>query len=485
MSIEYRVAKGMQKGTIMKRITGLHVLVLGVMWIGLNSCAKKEESAMKFSGAKGEVKIITLDPGHFHAALVQKSMYDQVDSTVHVYAPDGPDVQDHLNRINGFNTRSENPTNWEEKVYKGADFNEKMLADKPGNVVVLSGNNQKKTEYIKKSLEAGLNVLADKPMCITPQDFQLLQEAFAAAKKNGVLLYDIMTERYEISSILQKELAGNPEVFGILQKGSLENPAVVKESVHHFFKYVAGNKIKRPPWYFDTTQQGEGMVDVSTHLVDLVMWACFPEEPIDYKQDIKVIQSYRWPTMVAQEQFSAVTRLPDFPDYLKTKLNDQGILPCYSNGEINFTLKGIHAKTVVIWNYQAPEGAKDTHYSIMRGSKANVIIKQGEEQNYIPELYVQAVPGGDAAALGQALAKAIAGLQSAYPGVELEKQGDLWHLTIPDAYRVGHEAHFGQVTQKYLQYLVDGKLPGWEVPNMIAKYYTTTTALGMAKERKP
>jgi predicted dehydrogenase len=460
------------------------LLVLGV------SCEKKDATEqkggdMKFTGAKGEVKIITLDPGHFHAALVQKTMYDQVDSTVYVYAPDGPDVQDHLNRINGFNTRSDNPTNWEEKVYKGADFNEKMLAEKKGNMVVLSGNNKKKTEYIKKALDAGLNVLADKPMCITPQDFQLLQEAFASAKKNDVLLYDIMTERYEITSMLQKELANTPEVFGDLQKGSLENPAVVKESVHHFFKYVAGNKIKRPPWYFDTTQQGEGLVDVSTHLVDLVMWACFPEESMDYQKDIQVVSSYRWPTLVTQEQFATVTRLPGFPEYLKTKLNDQGILPCYSNGEINFTVKGVHAKTIVIWNYQAPEGAKDTHYSIMRGTKANVIIKQGKEQNYKPELYVEAAPGVDAAALGTALTKAIADLQEIYPGVSEYKQGDLWHIEIPEKYHVGHEAHFGQVTEWYLQYLVDGDLPDWEVPNMIAKYYTTTTALGMAKERKP
>ena len=50
----------------------------------------------------------------------------------------------------------------------------------------------------------------------------------------------------------------------------------------------------------------------------------------------------------------------------------------------------------------------------------------------------------------------------------------------PDKYRIGHEAHFGQVTEKYLRFLVDGKLPDWEVPNMIAKYYTTTMALEMA-----
>ena len=45
----------------------------------------------------------------------------------------------------------------------------------------------------------------------------------------------------------------------------------------------------------------------------------------------------------------------------------------------------------------------------------------------------------------------------------------------------GHEAHFGEVTERYLQYLVDGKPADWEVPNMKAKYYTTTKALEMAK----
>jgi hypothetical protein len=53
-------------------------------------------------------------------------------------------------------------------------------------------------------------------------------------------------------------------------------------------------------------------------------------------------------------------------------------------------------------------------------------------------------------------------------------------VEIPDKYRIGHEAHFGQVTDRYLEYLDKGKLPEWEVPNMIAKYYTTTSALTKA-----
>ena len=39
-----------------------------------------------------EIRIMTLDPGHFHAALVQKAMREGISPVVHVYAPDGPDV---------------------------------------------------------------------------------------------------------------------------------------------------------------------------------------------------------------------------------------------------------------------------------------------------------------------------------------------------------------------------------------------------------
>src|SRR5687767_13966100 len=72
------------------------------------------------------IRLITLAPGHFHAALVQKTMYSDVDSVVHVYAPEGNDLKLHLDRIKTYNTRSESPTHWKEEVYTGNDFFEKM-----------------------------------------------------------------------------------------------------------------------------------------------------------------------------------------------------------------------------------------------------------------------------------------------------------------------------------------------------------------------
>lgn len=441
------------------------------------STETKEEKAM-FTGANGEVKIMTLDPGHFHAALILKSMYDQVNPVVHVYAPDGADVQDHMKRIEGFNTRAENPTTWESKIYKGDDFFEKMIAEKPGNVMNTAGNNALKTDYILKTIEAGINVLADKPMVITPSEFPKLEKAFKVAEEKGVLLYDIMTERHEITTMLQRELSQIPEVFGTLTIGTEEEPAITKESVHHFFKYVSGSPLKRPAWFFDTKQQGEGIVDVNTHLVDLIQWEAFPEVILS-KDDVEIVSAKRWTTDLTPEMFKKVTHLDEYPEYLKKDVED-GILRTYSNGEINYKLKGIHAKASVIWNYQAPEGAKDTHYSIMRGTKCNLVIEQGEKEDYKPKLYIEATDA-DPKELAGSLNNAVQGLASKYPGIAAEKIGDKkWVLNIPDKYKVGHEAHFAQVTEKYLQYLVDGKLPEWEVPNMIVKYYTTTEGMKAA-----
>jgi predicted dehydrogenase len=452
------------------------VAVLLVIAFGLAGMQTKG----KFSGADGEVKLMVLDPGHFHAALVQKSMYKQVDPRVSVYAPEGWDLDEHLKRVEGFNTRAENPTRWEQKIYRGPDFLNKMLSERPGNVLVLAGNNEKKTEYIKAAVDAGLNVLSDKPMCIDQKGWELLRSAFESARKQNVLLYDIMTERYEITTILQKELAHNPHVFGALKYGSVDEPAVTKESVHHLFKYVAGKPLQRPAWYFDIKQQGGGMVDVATHLVDLVMWETFTGQKINYKNDIEMLNARRWPTMVSREQLAKVTGVEDFPDFLKPQLDANGVLPYYSNGEMNYRLRGVHCKVSVVWNFEAPEGAGDTHYSVMRGSRSSIVIRQGKEQNYRPELYIEPVAEVDVNLFGDAVKKAIGDLAHAYPGLEVQPAGTAWQLIIPDKYRVGHEAHFSQVAEKFLGYLVRGRLPEWEVPNMIAKYYTTTKALEMA-----
>lgn len=442
-----------------------------------------EGDTTTFTGANGEIRLMTLDPGHFHASLVQKSMYDQVSPTVYVYSKEGSELDAFLASIEAYNNREDDPTHWEMEVYAGTDFLEKMIQEKKGNVMMTAGNNRDKTKNIKAAVDASINVLADKPMAIDTEGFEILKEAFASADKNGVLLYDIMTERFEITSMLQKEFSHIASVFGELQAGTLEDPAITKESVHHFFKEVSGKPLIRPAWFYDVAQQGAGIVDVTTHLVDLVQWEAFPGEIIDYENDIELINARKWKTDVNPEQFERSTGMGTYPDYLNQYVED-GILKINSNGEINYKINGIHAKVSVVWNYQAPEGSADTHYSIMRGSKANLVIRQDKKEKYVPELYIEPVAGVDKGAFEEELNAAVSALQEGYPGIAISKDGNTgWKVDIPESYRTGHEAHFREVTEKYLEYLVEGKLPDWEVPNMITKYYITTKALEMANEK--
>jgi predicted dehydrogenase len=432
--------------------------------------------------AQEPVRLITVDPGHFHAALVQKSMYPGVDSNVQVYAPKGPDLQMHLNKITAYNSAKLAPTHWNEIVYTGTDFFKKMMQERKGNVVVLAGNNQLKTDYILQSVQAGFNVFSDKPMAINTEGFEKLKKAFQTAASKKVLLYDIMTERYEITTILQRALSMQPALFGQLEKGTPENPAVTKESVHHFFKYVSGTPLTRPAWFFDVAQEGEGIVDVTTHLVDLVQWECFPEKIIDYRKDIRLLSAKSWNTSLSPAQLKEVTQLAAVPEYLNKYKDAEGNVQVKSNGEINYLINGVHAKVSVIWNYKAPEGTGDTHYSIMRGTKCNLVIRQGAEQKFQPTLYIEPINEYQDAAAQVNLA--IASLQANYPGIAIAKANKGWEVVIPASYKEGHESHFARVTEKYLGYLKIKQLPVWEVPNMLAKYFVTTEAQKLANLNK-
>jgi predicted dehydrogenase len=423
---------------------------------------------------------MTLDPGHFHAALVQKEMYPGVSLKIDIYAPLGFDLTEHLNRIARFNLRKDNPTKWELEVHTGPDYLARMLRERPGNVVVISGRNQGKIDRVKASVEAGLNVLVDKPWVIDANDFAKLESTLNTAHAKSLIAYDIMTERYEITTILQKELMHTPHVFGEIIKGSESEPAVYFESLHHILKLVAGAPNIRPAWFFDVKQQGEGVADVGTHLADLTQWMLFPEQSIDYRRDIKVLSAKRWPTVMTLADFKRVTNEPRFPDFLTANVKDDK-LDYFCNGSMVYTLRGIHTKMDVIWNYEAPPGGGDTHVAIVKGTKSRLEIRQGQEENWKAELYLIPNNAADKAELLTALKKKIESLQSKYAGVGLEDLGEKIKVTIPDKYRDGHEAHFAEVTRRFLEYLRNPKaMPAWERPNMLAKYYTTTKGLELS-----
>jgi predicted dehydrogenase len=401
-----------------------------------------------------EYRLITVDPGHFHAALIQKEPYPGVSNRVAVYAPLSTDLTDHMNRIVRFNQRAERPTAWELEIHTSPDFLDRLASEPRGGVVVLSGRNRLKIQYILAALRAGMHVLADKPWVIREDDLPLLEEALALAGRSGLIAYDIMTERYEITSILQRELVNSPAVFGEIVAGSEAEPGVYMESIHHILKLVAGVPNLRPTWFFDVAEQGEALSDVGTHLVDLTQWTLFPAATLDPVRDVAIGSASRWPTKMTAEQFKHVTgQAGPALDY-------------YCNTRASYTVRGVHVKLDVLWNWESPTG--DTHLAIYRGTKSRVEVRQGAPERFRPELYVV----GD---VGPALIPTVAALAKQYPGIAVEDRGGEFRITIPDSYRVGHEAHFAQVANQFFEYLRRPEtFPAWENPGMLAKYAVST-----------
>lgn len=340
---------------------------------------------------------------------------------------------------------------------------------------------KKKAQYIIQSIKAGYNVLSDKPLAINQKDFNLLVEAYRLAKEKKLLLYDLMTERYDILNIIEKELLQKKELFGELQQGSPESPSITMESVHHFFKNVSGKPLIRPAWYYDTAQQGEGIADVTTHLIDLVQWQCFSDETIRYQSDVKVTNATHWPTSITLPEFSQSTQIDSFPPFLD-KYVKNNILEVLANGTLNFTIKGIHIGIKVIWNYAPPTNGGDTFTSIKKGTKATLKTVQNKKNGFTKELYIQKEQNTDSATFRIQLQKTIEELRDTYPFLSVkEENNELYLIDIPQEHRSNHEAHFSKVAKTFLHYLQYKDMPEWENENIISKYYITTTAVEMAK----
>lgn len=461
----------------MKKLLHIFAIVLALgSFVG---CASKSDVRPEKN------RIIVLDPGHFHAGLLQMHHIEGMCDTVSVYAPEGPELDGYLYNINYYNNRKNNPTQWVLEQYVGDDYLEKMLQQGEGNTVVISGNNRKKTRYIYESVNAGYNVLADKPMAISKEDFALLEQAYDLAEEKGLVLYELMTERYDIYNVVEKALLHNRDIFGELQKGTADEPAVSMESVHYFCRLSSSGKpSQRPVWYYDVEQQGEGIADVTTHLIDLVQWSCFPDRSVMRDENVVLNDASHWPTLITLDDYKLSTGAEAFPDYLQKYINKEGVLEVMANGSLSFAMNGVNVGIRVVWDFLTPQGGGGTSQSIKRGSRATIEILQSAETNFKKNFYVVRAEGVDAGEFDAALQKAIAELNGESPYITLTAQdGGRYLVEFSAESRSSHENHFGQVVQSYFRYIRDGKAPCWERDNALSKYWITTEGVALARSR--
>lgn len=434
------------------------------------------------------LRIVTLDPGHFHAALVHRESYADVDDRVQVYAPLGFDLIEHLKRVASFNGRAQDPTHWQLEIHTGPDPLARMLADKAGDVVVISGKNRPKIDAVQASVKAGFHALVDKPWILSSSDLPKLKETLATAEKNGRVAYDMMTERFEVTTQIQKALVNDEAVFGTILPGTEADPAVVMESVHYLMKTAAGAPLIRPAWFFDTDLQGEALSDVGTHLVDLVQWTLWPERVLD-SEDVQIQSAQRWPLLIPKSDFRRVTGEAEFPASLQKSLKRAGAagedsLEYFCNALVSYTVLGVHIKLAPLWSWEAPAGTGDRHYAVYRGSRARIEVRQGAAEGYRTQVYIVPNDAKEAASVVAAARKRLAAMQAEYPGIDIDERATGILVKIPDALRTAHEQHFAQVARRFFGYAKNPEtLPKWEAANLLTKYYVTTRGTELSREQ--
>lgn len=410
-----------------------------------------------------DIRLIDVAPGHFHAAEVHTRMIEGVSNEAHIYSPLGPELNLHLEAIAAFNSRVKNPTSWALRIFAGTGYLDQLQKEPPGNIVVLSGRNSKKIDVVLTALRGGQHVLVDKPWILEAADLPKLEQALHLARRSNLAAVDGMTLRYGLAYQVLRELVRDPAVFGQPVKGTPEDPAVQLENGHAILKFSDGKVRRRPGWFFDIGEQGEGIADVGTHLVDLALWTLFS----DRLPEAKVVKGSRMALFITGPQFAQVTGEVAWPPYLQAAVRG-GVLSYFSNNDAMIQAGGVNIGVKVRWKYESAAGGHDTYLTSYRGTRATVQVKDGTELTV-------------AGAVGEALRARIAALKIAGLRV-VEVDGGHFRVQIPQQ---DEQEDFVRIARDMVKRIQSGRPAAseeWELSCMLLKYRLTTASVAMGRQ---
>ncbi|MGH9572178.1 MAG: putative oxidoreductase C-terminal domain-containing protein, partial [Candidatus Acidiferrales bacterium] len=169
-----------------------------------------------------------------------------------------------------------------------------------------------------------------------------------------------------------------------------------------------------------------------------------------------------------------------WPVYLQQSIRDNR-LQYFCNNTAAYTIRGIHAAISDRWEYESVGALSDSYLVLYRGTRATVRVRQSKLENYVPEIDVIPNTRQDTTGFTTALERKLKSLSGSYPNLSFRNNGRSIRIVIPQEDRVRGGSTFGQLVQQFLKYSRDPQfLPSWEEPNLLAKYYITTTAVELA-----
>ena len=421
--------------------------------------------------------LIFLEPGHFHAALTLREGHPLVRDEIVVYVADTPgaagggrEIVEFLDLLEAFNRRPERPTRWRPVVRAGPEPLARLVRERPGDVVILAGRNDRKMTLARRLHDAGFHVLADKPWITTAAALADVRHVLGG----GARAMEMMTGRHASTARVAERLVREPEVFGTFATG--EAPAIRLASVHHLEKSVNGAPLRRPAWYFDVRVQGDGLADIPTHLIDQAQRVL---EGYGAATDraAELLAARRWSTPVPRALFARVTGLADFPPELGDAI-EGGVLAYAGNAELAFRLRGVGVHITTRWDLTEPPGGGDAYDATVEGTESRLRVEQGPGTGFRPRLVVE--PRRSVARVGAALERALAAWRSEYPGLAAVAAPEGFEIQVPAGAGTAHEGQFPLVLDEFLRAVERGTWPDERAAGTLAKYELLARGLSLA-----
>lgn len=159
----------------------------------------------------------------------------------------------------------ENPASAQEasELFRAPVYNDldELLRKSGANTLLTAAINSGKADIIVKAVDAGLNIISDKPLVTTMDDLNRITDVLERNK--NVKLYLMLSERYNPVLVTAKKLIDAGEI------GQVVN--IINMRPHRL------SPQGRPAWMFDSKQYGGIINDLGVHDIDLAVWLCGSE----------------------------------------------------------------------------------------------------------------------------------------------------------------------------------------------------------------
>lgn len=145
-------------------------------------------------------------------------------------------------------------------VYSSLDD---LINNSGAGILLTAAINSDRADIVIRGIEAGMNIVADKPLVTRIEDLDRIEQALE--RNPEVKLHLMLTERYNPVLVTAKSLIDRGEV------GEIVN--IINMRPHRL------KPKERPDWMFASAQYGGILNDLAVHDIDIATWLC--GSPVD------------------------------------------------------------------------------------------------------------------------------------------------------------------------------------------------------------